>query len=836
VKVINHLGDEVMKVFAPAGSGKLSFCIGDTAIRRGDESIVLTGRQAEVFAQQSSTPLVGRRFAVDVDCFRILAPEYVQFVERPTPCSQVERALRDARTSVASIIGIGGMGKTALATWSTLRAYEQGLFDIIVSTTAKDRELLPTGIQALTPGLSSFDALLDSILEVTGFGELRELPIQERERDVRGLLEGTRTLLYVDNLETVDDARIIQFLDDLPPRVRAITTSRRATVRVAVRPIDLEPLHPNEAREFVQALAALPGLGYAQSLSPAEIERITVACNGIPLAIQWTLARAEGPPEALRIAEAITQTGKTGEELLEFTFRRVFDAMSGPEKTVLQVLSLFQGPQQIETVVVGGGIPQHRLVDALESLVNDALVQRSFDSNLNDYVCSLLPVTRVFVYSDVCKRADLEGLIRKRLHDYFEAMDVPDSRQRAVVRDVRQGRGGESEAGLLDLARAAERRGQLDEAEGLYEQALLRNPTSWRAARFSGEFQRHKRGNIGEAIRLYERAAGNSPARGQMTQFLIADTFPTSLARLTGDEQKAAKTTAFDLQLNPASPGMQFHKLGKAKDKNFWSVRVNADLRLIVHRSEGSLLLCYVGHHDDAYRWAESRKLERHPTTGAAQIVELRESGARDRARGRRAEAGRGRATRRRQPAPKPPLFPGVPRDELLAYGVPEEWVAKSRGDRGDALRLADHLPPRRPRRCSSWPPAARRSRPVQRAPTPIRSPTPTPSGGSASSPTPRSSSGRSTRRGRSGSSSSTPPSASSSSATSTARRASPARPAPARPSSRSTAPSTWRAAHPEARVLLATFSDPLAEALHERLKRLIGSQPRLAERSRCTR
>ena len=56
--------------------------------------------------------------------------------------------------------------------------------------------------------------------------------------------------------------------------------------------------------------------------------------------------------------------------------------------------------------------------------------------------------------------------------------------------------------------------------------------------------------------------------------FLIADTFTDSLARLTGDEQKAVKTTTVDLMLNPASPGMQFHKLAKTKDKDFCSVRV----------------------------------------------------------------------------------------------------------------------------------------------------------------------------------------------------------------------------------------------------------------------
>ena len=105
----------------------------------------------------------------------------------------------------------------------------------------------------------------------------------------------------------------------------------------------------------------------------------------------------------------------------------------------------------------------------------------------------------------------------------------------------------------------------------------------------------------------------------------IADTFTDSLAQLTGDEQKATKTTAFDLQMNPANPGMQFHRLEKSKDKRFWSVRVTNDIRLIVHKTDASLLLCYVDHHDKAYDWAERRKLETHPNTGAAQFVEIRE-------------------------------------------------------------------------------------------------------------------------------------------------------------------------------------------------------------------
>jgi mRNA-degrading endonuclease RelE of RelBE toxin-antitoxin system len=108
-------------------------------------------------------------------------------------------------------------------------------------------------------------------------------------------------------------------------------------------------------------------------------------------------------------------------------------------------------------------------------------------------------------------------------------------------------------------------------------------------------------------------------------EFRISDTFTASLVRLTGAEQKAVKTAAFDLQLDPSGRGLHFHRLDRARDPNFWSVRVNADVRLIVHKTATSVLLCYVGHHDNAYTWAERRRIERHPTTGAAQLVELPE-------------------------------------------------------------------------------------------------------------------------------------------------------------------------------------------------------------------
>jgi superfamily I DNA/RNA helicase/mRNA-degrading endonuclease RelE of RelBE toxin-antitoxin system len=169
-------------------------------------------------------------------------------------------------------------------------------------------------------------------------------------------------------------------------------------------------------------------------------------------------------------------------------------------------------------------------------------------------------------------------------------------------------------------------------------------------------------------------------------EFRIADTFTDSLMRLRVDEQKAVKTAAFDLQLNPASPGLSFHRLDKSKDKNFWSVRVGSDIRLIVHKTAASLLLCYVDHHDKAYSWAERRKLETHPSTGAAQLVEIRE---------RVEEIAVPVYIEVARPKPaKPRLFADLSEGVLLSYGVPVEWLPDvQKATEDNILTLADHLP-----------------------------------------------------------------------------------------------------------------------------------------------
>jgi AAA domain/UvrD-like helicase C-terminal domain len=176
--------------------------------------------------------------------------------------------------------------------------------------------------------------------------------------------------------------------------------------------------------------------------------------------------------------------------------------------------------------------------------------------------------------------------------------------------------------------------------------------------------------------------------------FLIADTFTASFNRLSGVDQKAVKASVFDLQMDRSGPGLKLHRVDNSKDPNFWSARVNRDVRLIVHKTNESLLVAYVDHHDAAYAWAGRRRIEAHPRTGAIQIVEIRER-VEDVAPPATFDFVFPEATKALKTDAGPPsLFSSLDNDALLSIGVPADWLADVRAANEDGFfALAAHLP-----------------------------------------------------------------------------------------------------------------------------------------------
>lgn len=177
-------------------------------------------------------------------------------------------------------------------------------------------------------------------------------------------------------------------------------------------------------------------------------------------------------------------------------------------------------------------------------------------------------------------------------------------------------------------------------------------------------------------------------------KFHLAETFTTAYDKLTGQEQKAVKATVFDLQLDPSGRGLRMHRIDNSNDPNFWSMRVNRDVRLIIHKTGDSLLVAYVDHHDKAYAWAERRRIEAHPKTGAIQIVEVRERVEEIAPPEQFDFVYPAEDAAPETPASAPKHFAALADDDLLSVGVPSDWLADIRAATEDEFFvLAEHLP-----------------------------------------------------------------------------------------------------------------------------------------------
>lgn len=162
----------------------------------------------------------------------------------------------------------------------------------------------------------------------------------------------------------------------------------------------------------------------------------------------------------------------------------------------------------------------------------------------------------------------------------------------------------------------------------------------------------------------------------------LAQDFLLQLASLPVSVHSKVMKWAVKFQSDPTSSGINYENINGAKDPNLKSVRLDKDWRGIVFKpSKGDVyVLLYVDHHDDAYRWAENRKLTINPVTGAMQMVTLEHVVEQ--------EAG---AAAPEQPAPDyaappqpvepvaAPLFGALSDTELMSLGVPEELLSAVR-------------------------------------------------------------------------------------------------------------------------------------------------------------
>jgi hypothetical protein len=130
------------------------------------------------------------------------------------------------------------------------------------------------------------------------------------------------------------------------------------------------------------------------------------------------------------------------------------------------------------------------------------------------------------------------------------------------------------------------------------------------------------------------------------------------------------------------SEGIHIEPIQSARDKNFYSARIDQAYRAVIAKpNPGTYVLMWVDHHDDAYRWAERKRLDVNPATGAVQVLDLNmvEAAAQ---------------TKPVQAARSGP-FAEIKDKHLIQLGVPQDLLPTVRGieSDGDLERAESSLP-----------------------------------------------------------------------------------------------------------------------------------------------
>ncbi len=193
-----------------------------------------------------------------------------------------------------SIEGLGGMGKTTLALSIAYRFLQSpGAFNAIIFTSAQSQRLTAAGVlPRLQPDCNLRD-IFRAIAHTLHCPDLLLQPFAAQLAQIQLQLSHQRTLLIIDNLETIEDWQsILAFLYDLPMTVKVLLTSRQQTPFPS---ITLEPLSEPESVYLIQNQLAIKGI----DLHQARLHQLQQQTSGIPAAIVYAVGLvASGYPLA----------------------------------------------------------------------------------------------------------------------------------------------------------------------------------------------------------------------------------------------------------------------------------------------------------------------------------------------------------------------------------------------------------------------------------------------------------------------------------------------------------------------------------------------------------
>ena len=345
-----------------------------------------------------------------------LPPHYGEFLGREKDVARVLEGL-DSRWPLISIEGMGGFGKTTLAIETAhncltgLQAVLNVPFDAVVWVSAKDR---PEQKHWL-------NEVLDTSARVLDYPAITQMPLEQKPIEIDLLMRNRRTLIIVDNFETIEDPELVAWIQRVPEPSKALITTRYGQLRRAWD-IHLGGLEGSDSLALIRTNARRLGLQSVENAADEVLLPLVRVTEGNPKAIEMALGYIKRGRLGLdEVVEHLYAASKTVEGLFDDLFAHFWDkVITRDAQQILMVSSFFVNSASKEALGAASGLAGYHLDSALEQLVDLALLDINKELVTSSQHYSIHPLTRAFASAKLREVPEFEEQARIRWSTYYK--------------------------------------------------------------------------------------------------------------------------------------------------------------------------------------------------------------------------------------------------------------------------------------------------------------------------------------------------------------------------------------------------------------------------------
>jgi tetratricopeptide (TPR) repeat protein len=488
------------------------------------------------------------------------------FVGRDEDKKKIKQYLKSEKFPVVTITGAGGVGKTSLALKiiEELTQSKTNLFDSILWLSAKENKLSPLGIEDVEPTLKSYEELLDTFISLFGFtDQLSDDSIQEKEKLTNAIIEiSDKVLVVIDNLETITDERIINFILDAPLKVKFLVTSRKGIGQVERR-YQLKELKAKEAIYLFRQVAKDKQMPQLASLKDDIIKLYVQKVSFYPLAIKWILGQVARGKDINKVIDSIHSDES---DVSKFCFEQIFNTLSENCRKVLFTIASMETPPTRSILQHITELEDNAFEDTIEELILVSLIiPEQFQNESKEIATNytLLPLTKGFIRLQLNKNVDLRETLNHRI---IEIESTVSESQRATKEYKHSlynfGAKSDEEKIATIISQSAFQKyqnGQYELAVEEYKRAIKLAPNFAPIYRNWGVMESYEN-HLSEAIQLMQKASEIDPKDSQI--FLLWG----NIYRKNGKNIEANEKYELAYKLAPEDP-IILNALGQSKSR-----------------------------------------------------------------------------------------------------------------------------------------------------------------------------------------------------------------------------------------------------------------------------